>query len=630
MRYRADIDGLRAVAVVSVIAFHVDPAFAPGGFVGVDIFFVISGFLISGIIATEASGRQFSLAEFYRRRIKRIFPAMFVVTIATLIACALLFLPDDVADVSASAIATIFFVANLYFIFFLDAGYFAESSAAEPLLHMWSLGVEEQFYLIWPLALVGLLMMSRRHPRIAIALGAAVAIASLALGEALFRQGAHSVAYYLLFPRIFEFLAGAAVFFVLRSLQSREVSAIVAAAMGAVGAGMIVWSLATLSGEDSFPGLNASAPAIGTALLILAGGLRTNPLSAVLANRAFVWVGLRSFSLYLWHWPVLAIIRYFLVDLSAMMIIVALALIVALSAATYSFVERPARRTQASLSRLVLTYFAAPAAAACIMCGVLIVGHGFLPWERDQYRAELAAIDEVRPPSAEEEICQRAILTVADLNAERCLVSGPSNPLSPRVLLYGDSHAAHFAGFFTALADHWGFSVRNVAHSACPPVENAAAFTSDRYRVSCLRSGQAFTEEYFQQYDVIVLSASWLNYDGRIDGDGVSFRDRFDATLHRHLEAGRRVVLVGRTPHFVTFDRDCGRKAIRAQFLNCERRSAIEIAPYDINEWIRELAQNNPDTHYFDVWALLCADQLCSPYRPDQGNRSTADSYRKW
>ncbi len=208
MVYRGDIDGLRAIAVLSVIVFHIDAALLPGGFVGVDVFFVISGYLITGNIVQELNSGRFSLLEFYRRRVKRIAPAMLVVTAVVMLAAYLLMLPEQLRDTGKSAVFSLASLANVYFWLYQDTGYFAQSSLELPLLHLWSLGVEEQFYLLWPLLLVA---VYRRADKLTLVLAmAACAVASFWMGSALFEQ-APSFVYYMLPSRAGELLLGALV-----------------------------------------------------------------------------------------------------------------------------------------------------------------------------------------------------------------------------------------------------------------------------------------------------------------------------------------------------------------------------------------------------------------------------------
>ncbi|WGV20413.1 acyltransferase [Pseudomonas putida] len=302
LAYRPDIDGLRAVAVLAVTIFHFNKQWMPGGFIGVDIFFVISGFLITGIIYGKGDG--FSFADFYGRRVRRILPAAIFVTAITLVAGSLLMMPSDVKDLSGSAIAAALSAANVYFWLFLDTSYFAQSSETVPLLHMWSLGVEEQFYLVWPALMI--IAMKLGGKRLLATAAVIIAIASFAVSEYYVTRDP-SFAYYMLPSRAGELLVGALLFL---WLDLRRISSAVANAAGIFGVALIAGSLAVLDETGGFPGVRSIVPAVGAALLILGGSDKSGLLAKALANPVARAIGLRSFSLYLWHWPVLAFYRY--------------------------------------------------------------------------------------------------------------------------------------------------------------------------------------------------------------------------------------------------------------------------------------------------------------------------------
>ncbi len=306
MNYRTDIDGLRALAVLSVIVFHISAVALPGGFAGVDIFFVISGYLITLHIVSEVDQGRFSLAEFYRRRIKRIAPAMLVVVAATFAAAQSLLRPEDAEKVAESALWSLASLANVYFWLFQDTGYFAAASEEQPLLHLWSLGVEEQFYIIWPLVLMA--VGARRRGRAFVGIAAAVMIGSFALGQWVF--AAHpSFAYYMLPTRAGELLIGALLAHAVHG-GARPPSRGVAEAAAWIGLVLVVGSLFLLSEHRVFPGWQAVPPTLGTGLLIYAGLDGRTLTARFFSLRPLVAVGLVSYSAYLIHWPILSFMRY--------------------------------------------------------------------------------------------------------------------------------------------------------------------------------------------------------------------------------------------------------------------------------------------------------------------------------
>ena len=279
LSYRPDIDGLRALAVLAVVIFHFNKDWLPGGFVGVDIFFVISGFLITGIIARQHAAGTFSFGEFYMRRVRRILPAAFFVTLCTLVFGLAFMLPDDAKALSSSAIATTLSAANIYFWKFLDTSYFAASSDTVPLLHMWSLGVEEQFYLIWP----ALLLLTLKFGGRVMAVGAASVLAA-----ASFWYGEHvlvsdpTFAYYMLPSRGGELLIGSLAYFACDAIKGNA-SRLASEAIGLLGFALVAWSLAFIRETEGFPGFISLTPALGAALVIASGSIRKTVVSSTLS-----------------------------------------------------------------------------------------------------------------------------------------------------------------------------------------------------------------------------------------------------------------------------------------------------------------------------------------------------------
>jgi peptidoglycan/LPS O-acetylase OafA/YrhL len=294
--YRPDIDGLRALAVLAVVAFHGFPEYVTGGFVGVDVFFVISGFLISGIILDETRVGTFSLQAFYARRVRRIFPALLLVLFVSLLAGWWLLLPADLLRLGKQLAASAAFVSNFYLWF--QSGYFSPDARTFPLLHLWSLGVEEQFYIVWPLIIIGL----RKRPNWVMPAIVLIGISSFCLNVVLIDN--HEADFYSPVTRAWELMLGASLAWLRRRddivLPSRR-SADVATIAGLI---LILGGTLLFDQQFSYPGWFALVPTIGAALTIW-GGASSGFASSTLSTRAFVFVGLISYPLYLWHWPLL-------------------------------------------------------------------------------------------------------------------------------------------------------------------------------------------------------------------------------------------------------------------------------------------------------------------------------------
>lgn len=364
LKYRAEIDGLRALAVVPVILFHAGAAGFSGGYVGVDIFFVISGYLITTILLNELEQDRFSLIGFYERRARRILPALFLVMLACLPFAWFMMHPSELVDFSQSLLATTGFSSNI--LFWLESGYFDTEAELKPLLHTWSLAVEEQFYIFFPLMLLFLWPMGRAN---LFALVSGLGLASLAFAH----WGAYalpSATFYLLPTRAWELFAGALIAFYFKRRESQAcppaLNGRAAEWLGLAGLGLIVASIALFDKQTPFPSLYALVPVAGTCLLIVYAqpGTITQRL---LSQRVLVGIGLISYSGYLWHQPILAFYRFNKFGhLSAFEIIAVCALVAALAYLSWRFVEAPfrsktriSRNTIFALSGLCMAAFGA-------------------------------------------------------------------------------------------------------------------------------------------------------------------------------------------------------------------------------------------------------------------------------
>ncbi|WP_417478105.1 acyltransferase family protein [Maricaulis sp.] len=603
--YRADIDGLRALAVLSVVLFHIDKSWVPGGFIGVDIFFVISGFLITGNIAQEIERGSFKVTEFYRRRIRRIMPALSVVLLTCLLAGQILFLPDDMQDLAFSAIASQLSLANFYFLFSLDTGYFADDSALHPLLHLWTLGVEEQFYLLWPLALFA--VGARGFNRVLIGALFVIAAASFIAAQ-LIAPEAPMTAYYMLPTRAGQLLAGALCYFLVRQRQSptpfpgwsREL-------MGWGSLALIAASLIWIDESMPFPGILAIPVTLGSAGLLLTGSLGGSSLSRAFTFRPFVWIGLISYSLYLWHWPVLAFARYVTGELNLPQQALAFIVMVALSWMSFRWVEGPARRTRASFRRVFLTHFALPTAVLMLAVIGIRATDGLGVWTLNAgYTQRLAQLElDNLPSTASPFVCQGPYLDHDDVTLPACRINSLDEP---RALLWGDSNAGHYVATVGAIAGELGFGFRNIAHSACPPLlEHAPEFANPRTADGCAQSIAA-TLEVLDQYPAVILAANWENH---INQWGDRFLDEVSATVTQLRERDVDVLVIGRLPQLASVDHDCERKQLRLPFMDCGSRAVISrTRPDRVNAALRDVVVA-AGARYVDFNDHLCQDGVC-------------------
>ena len=373
VQYRADIDGMRAVAVLSVLAFHIGLSRFSGGFVGVDVFFVISGYLISSIIFADISASRFTIIGFYERRIRRICPALFVVLAASSIVALIYLLPEELVNYAKSMLAATGSASNIYF--WQHSGYF-DVPTSKPLLHTWSLAVEEQFYLSFPIFLFLVRRVIPGRLRLSVILLTVISFAA----SCMVVLHNSDTAFYMPYTRAWELLLGT----ILSMRVLPELGSIVIRNLATLGGiGMILWSVLFYTQATPFPGFGALLPCVGSALIIWAGEAGGSLVAFVLSWRPVVFVGLISYSLYLWHWPIIVLQKMgMLIGPSAIDVgkysrfisphrldmIVEVVLSFALATLSWRFIERPFRNGALRLSGRPL--FAVAAAAAILLFGL--------------------------------------------------------------------------------------------------------------------------------------------------------------------------------------------------------------------------------------------------------------------
>ncbi len=550
--YRPDIDGLRAIAVSAVVIHHAFPALFPGGFIGVDIFFVISGYLISSIILDKLAVSRFSFADFYARRVKRIFPALFLVLVFTLVCGWFLLVPQQYMAVGKHALAGSFFVSN--FAFWQEAGYFDATAVEKPLLHLWSLAIEEQFYMFWPLVLVVLHRLGQ--PKRLWIVG--LLLLSLAFNLWLVRQDLNAAFYHPL-GRFWEMMMGALVAASRPAPGSAEPASTARAQwFSSIGIALLLAVMVALHPERRFPGGWAFGGTLATALLIAAGpqGWFNR---YVLASPPMVWIGLISYPLYLWHWPLLA---YPHVDGGgappALHQAGWVALAVLLSWLTYRLVETPIRFGPWRKWRFT---------TAALCAAVAVTGlTGFAIHHREGVpeRFQVAAGTQAGQDGTPEQI-QALIHTLTTKGGRPAIIEGwrdgdcmldyklpPSHykpfcveKKRPLVFLWGDSHAGSLYPGFKALQDSgkYSFGLGERTGAICPPILGieprplCKSLNDDTIRV--IRETKP---------DIVVLYAWW--HEGKVKG---RYKDTsgLEPTVEELKKAGvKRIVLLGAVPYW--------------------------------------------------------------------------------
>jgi peptidoglycan/LPS O-acetylase OafA/YrhL len=514
-RYRPDIDGLRAVAVMLVVNFHAFPEAMPGGFIGVDIFFVISGFLITDIIARELDRQRFSLLAFYVRRIRRIFPALIVVLLATLVLGWLWMLPAAYAQLSSDVFASAAFFSNIALL--LQSGYFDIESGRKPLLHLWSLGIEEQFYLFWPLIL---LLVARLRVSL-LAAASIIALSSFVLNLALI--GSNPVAtFYLPFTRAWELLAGAAL-----ACGWSQISQIGAAGnlRASVGLVLIATAAGLLDTKSAFPGWWAALPVAGAALLLSAPAAWC--CRTVLASRPMVWIGLISYPLYLWHWPLLVffgIIKFAPLTLLERGLIVGLSFI--LASLTYRFVETPFRIGRPNPRRILA--LCTSMVLIAVAGGIIVQGHGFdfrLPPEI----REMADV----PVQATHWRVHECLL---DLSHEMAFADNcVDRDRRPLLLVWGDSTAAALLPGLRKAQQVSDFGIAQFTSNSCVPALNADVAVTPNCRAI---NDKVLSLARQIRPDIVLLHGTWEKYLDNVAETVTALKQ----------QTGARVVVLGPVP----------------------------------------------------------------------------------
>jgi peptidoglycan/LPS O-acetylase OafA/YrhL len=554
--YRADIDGLRALAILSVVFYHAGPAWLPGGFTGVDVFFVISGYLIGGQIYRELCNGAFSYLRFYQRRAKRILPALYAVLVFTLLAASFLLSPGEFTELAKEAFAATLSASNVWF--WATTNYFAGNSELNPLLMTWSLGVEEQFYVVIPLMLV--LMAGLRRKWILPAT-IAVCLLSLAIAASLAARFPMMV-FYLLPARAWELGAGVALAVTELNRKSSLLSGALAQIAGFAGLALVLAPMFLLSAHAALPVPPLISSVVGTALSIAVPRCWMN--RQLLSLPGLTFIGRISYSWYLWHWPLLAFMHIIGgAHLPAAAPALAVATSFAAAVLSWRFIERPFRGSLRAPAPMLMRYGLAAAA--------LLLLYGLVGFSR--------GVPQRFPALAHMEAVGRALsndpclagLTKNEPSLKPACVG--SSPTGQAVALWGDSHSAALAPGFRSAAATQGYAFVQLGKASCPPLIGATHFIPrqpllaagcERFNRKALALLQAD-----RNIRVVVLAAAWsapLNrtwQDGWLVSDPAHeseiptpeancrlFVDSLKAALHALQAAGKQVIVVEDVPSF--------------------------------------------------------------------------------
>lgn len=580
LSYRSEIDGLRAIAVMAVVVFHAGWGWSAGGFVGVDVFFVISGYLITSILLSDLKASRFSFMQFYERRARRLLPSLFLVTLCTIPLAYVLMLPHQFEDFSKSVVGVGVFLSN--FQFWWEAGYFETAAELKPLLHTWSLAVEEQFYLLFP---VLLLLLYRRKLLLTIAV---LSILSLFASEWVVRRSPDS-AFFLLPFRAWELFAGA----ICAQLPLRKNNW-----AAGFGLGLIVLSMGLYGPETRFPGFNALLPVAGTALVLSCA--QGTWVARLLSVPALVTMGLISYSVYLWHQPLFAFARLATTGAPKTWVMISLCVAsIALGWLTWKFVEQPFRRGRPLLPGRRSLLSSAFAAMACLtVLGATVTNEAYF-WQRveDRESALLAwtrfsETDRYRQSVRLPDCMLGADAGLSVFSREICLT--PATDV-PNILLIGDSHAAHlWEALHTALDPALLMQVNG---SACRPMSPAEGlpFCIDMIDM-------VLTELQTLSVDHVVLSARWWE-------DDVVQLQNFIRLVQ---SMGHQVTVIGPTEEYqaalpvILFQ--LGERSDLAEAVAVHNRA-------DRFELSRALGNHVRETGavYVDALSMRCPEDICPP-----------------
>lgn len=579
LQYRPDIDCLRAFAVISVIGYHYEVPPFRSGFIGVDVFFVISGFLITTIIWNEYRAGNFSFAAFYRRRARRILPAAFAMLCAVLVCASLLLLPQESIGVAQQALAVLGFVSN--FLFWSQQNYFDGAAITKPLLHTWSLGVEEQYYLLFPMAAFAAFSLRRSWMLLSLV---GLGLASLALCILQTRTEPAS-AFYLLPARAWQLLLGALLAVEAVPQPKQQWPRIVGCVIGWLLLGISVNAFTT---QTPYPGFNALLPCVATAIVIW-----SNPTAGKLllvAVRPIIIIGLWSYSLYLWHWPI-ASFAYTVwgppdTALDKLALIAGCA---TLSVASYYLIEQPARH--ADWPRIWRALGAAGMVTATFSAAMIWTAGFPSRFTAEELRiADFLSYD--HHSVYEDRSCFLAPDQSANMLTPACVTPGSGMT----VLLWGDSHAAHLAfGLRQALLPA---SMMHASMAQCLPYD--AYGQTER----CTAFNRSTLDLIHRQHpDIVILSANWTQ-----ELSIPVVRVRLMTTIKSITDAGSKVIVVGPSPQY---DHVVPRIIVAASHFGTQ--SAGHLLPFvrETDDTLREQLKDVPKTEYVSLLNLMCPQGEC-------------------
>lgn len=523
-KYRSDIDGLRAIAVLSVIIYHIKGAWLSGGFLGVDIFFVISGYLITGIIYSEIVNNKFSLKSFYIRRMKRILPAFFFMVLLTIIAGYFILLPYEFYKLGFSAVSTLVFASNFNFSL-RSGGYFDTSAEEWPLLHTWSLAVEEQYYFIFPLLMLFIMTVLKLKSKLLLCLLALTVLSFYFATKMSLNDELSSWSYYMLPTRGGELLVGSMI-----AIFNKQEYKLLTNNMRAktylsiISFSIIIISFIYVNKSMVFPGILALPVCLATAILI---SFKSDLSLRVLSIKPLVKVGLVSYSLYLVHWPILAYAKYLSVfnssndELSSITILLCILLIITCALVSYFWVELPFRAKQWSFKKSFVKFLFVPSLIIGGLATAIIIQQGFYDrFSNDTVLGDMAFshLDKNKCPS---------LLNLGCVGGEQTS--------KKMIMLYGNSHAEHYYDFFDKYAKQADYKLELVATGGCGIANHSkkCSLINDYFNTNVHKA------------DIVAISQRW---DTVLSNDKHIFLAALERLITQMKTENKTVVIMAQTP----------------------------------------------------------------------------------
>ena len=609
LAYRKEIDGLRTVAVLPVIFFHAGFSWFSGGFVGVDIFFVISGYLITSIIAKSLKDGTFSFKEFYVRRARRILPALFLVMLASIVIAWHVLLPEEMKSFSKSLIYVTLYASN--FLFHQESGYFDLAAESKPLLHTWSLSIEEQFYLFFPLLMLGIWRWGQTNVRVIVFV---LMIVSFLL--AIFNNTNHpSASFYLIHTRAWELLAGSLLALYMKDSEQINISPSVKQVLSLSGFALIALSIFTFDKYTPFPGTYTLVPVLGTCLIILCANPH-NWIGQLLSLRLLVGIGLISYSLYLWHQPIFVFLRQSqLEELGTNTYLLAIGLVFLLSYLSWRYVEMPIRKTHVSRKYIL---------GALLGFSLLFIILGIYGNQKKGFHDRFNL-----PPEIERIISDSSYMGCDSAKTEAPCHVGHIKRERTDILIVGDSHSGVILPAFDLVGKNNGLKISRIGGGGCPPLLGVYLLKGHNHPAHCADLAKKQLDfASSQKVSHVIMIAYWNTYvnDANLGSDPQAkrsqssslnaFKAGLEKTIHAYEGLGIKVSVMYQVPeqimspkqiYYLLYQKDRGQE-VMTNILN--KYSITKAQHLSAQQLARELIAEKT-SNIINVDEALCHDQIC-------------------